>query len=436
MNDYLRLLKEFRSEIPSPDKAIAERIRARVLSHATRNRAQAADPTRARHSTRSRLVRRLVPVFALAVATLTIGLIAPWQHGPSLTARALAAVGDGPVIHAVLQDETGYTYIDLATGQETPQLKTWEIWYDSQRHFLHTKISFDDRPYSDTLETPTGFESNDSHTTESLEPKLDPALAEFVDGYRSALENGDARVVRTGTINGHDVTWIELTSDTKSKGTERIAIDETSSLPLRIEDYYADRLEGSYDIVSIETSQAGSGDFTLPTKRLPVLGFKRDDIARVSLSEAAAALPGALSVGESISGLSLSQVSRVRLTTEYEREGGLEPLIYTGLELQYGVGWPFSFAKTPEGKTRGGSFVWLEEAAQPQSIYGWIDSAVPSTGSVLIVCVKPFGPVHGNMKVMSGCSGRLVENGTFVNIRASSRELLLATARTLAPILQ
>lgn len=396
---------------------------------------QAAEPARARRSKRSYLARRLVPVVVLAAAALVAGLIAPWQHGPSFADRALAAIGDGPVIHAVLRSETGDTYIDLATGKETPQLVTTEIWFDSERRFEHWRSSIDGRLQYEVLETPTGITtSHGPSQTEPRDPKLDPALAEFIDGYRSALGNGAAHAIGSGTVNGHDVTWIEFAlypPTSKWQEAERVAVDSGSSLPLRIERYHDGHTEGSSDVVLIETLQEGSGDFTAPKAGLPTNGDMRDHITPVSPSDASEALPGAVWVGESVSGLPLRDISRVTLTTLYRAGSGLEPLVNTGLELQYGEGSPFT---PPPSKTQDGSFVRLEEAAQPQSMYDWTDNAVPPAGNVLVGCVKPIGPLPDNVFQMRGCSGRLIKNGVYVHISASSRELLLAAARALEPI--
>ncbi len=80
MNDDLRLLKEFRSEISSPDRVVVARIRARVLGHGTRERAHATDPMRTRRSKRSRIGmgrrasrRGLLIAIAVTAAMIVIG---------------------------------------------------------------------------------------------------------------------------------------------------------------------------------------------------------------------------------------------------------------------------------------------------------------------------------------------------------------------------
>ncbi|MGD0272808.1 MAG: hypothetical protein ABSB96_03660 [Gaiellaceae bacterium] len=381
--------------------------------------AQAAGPVLAGRSKRSRFARRLVPVFALAATALAIGLIAPWRHGPSIVDRALAAIGNGPVIHAVLRMKTGFTFIDLATGKETPQLETIEIWYDGERRYEHWKGRVDNGPRFDTLETPTGFtnELGRFPATTRLRPKLDPGLAGFV-GYRSALENGTARVVGKGTVNGHDVTWIEI--PVTKQWTDRVAVDNGSSLPVRIEEI--NRVAGpvgGFDVLSIETLQEGDGNFTPPK-----IGPRREvwepgKGIPVSSSEAATALPGALWNGESASGLSLSKVFRVPLTTGPGTASGLAPESATGITLKYGKVSPGS------AESSGTAFIRLEETAQSPPTYWW-----PEQGELLPTGTMLFTGAFTE----PGYNGLLVKNGIYVHIDASSRDLLLAAARSLKPI--
>lgn len=377
----------------------------------------------ARRSRRSYLARRLVPAFALAAAIIAVGLIAPWQHGRSFTERALAAIETGPVIHAVLQGETGLTYVDLATGKETSQIERTEIWYDSERRLEHWRSTIAGRLEFEYLQTLSG----------ARDPKLDPALAGFVDGYRSALEDGSARTVGAETINGRNVTWIEFAlfpPSSKWQETERVAVDESSSLPLRIERYHDGRKEGSADVVSIETLQEGSGDFSAPKNDFLNRSGRRDHISPVTLAGAVEAIPNAVWTGERIAGLSLFGITRVTLTTEFSPGSGLEPQDTNGVEIHYGNGWRYPDAAVlPDGTTTDGRFVWLEETTEATSIYS-IEAApnvgAPPAGSMLVSGANRFDG--------RGEQGLVFENGVYVSISASNRDLLLAAARALEPI--
>ena len=410
-------------------------------------------PARSRRSRRSYLARRLVPVFVLAAVALAIGLIAPWDHGRSFTdsavaERALVAIGDGPVLHVVLRQKTDYSYIDLASGQERPAVGIEEIWYDNERHFEHLKDSSELSPDSEDheiLQTPTGtWASGDINPGKPHAPIIDPALSEFFDGYRSALKNGNAHVTGRGTINGHNVTWIEFAvkpgcthtyKTCTERGcthifkacTERVAIDEASSLPLEIEWLRKGKVASTIEIASIETLPAGRGDFSKP-KKLPSRSYQlgHGQVTSITPSDAVKVLPGAVWAGKSISTFQLSSVSRATLTTRTfltttvpfpsEHESSMSTEI--GIELHYGNGssavlwWDPATDEFPSG-----SNVVLQEAAKPDMSF-WHDKTPPA----------------GIMLTDNGGDGWLVNNGIYIYIHASSQKLLLEAARALKPI--
>ena len=382
-------------------------------------------------SGRSYLARRLVPVFVLAAAALAVGLIAPWGHGSSFTEgavaeRALVAIGNGPVLHAVLRSPNGSTYVDLATGQETPQLVTTEVWYDRERRFVHRQDSINGQVYGDLLAKPFNATTKDPRTSRApYIPYLDPALVGLVDGYRPALENGDAHITGTGAIDGHRVTWIELTFF-GNEASERIAVDRASSRPIRVEQFYKGKIVLSYDVVSIETLPEGSGSFSKSKRNpSPTFNIGRDQVTSVSRSDAARALPGALWIGESISTLRLSNVSRATLTSQ-NLSNGSALVVGTGIELHYGDGSPGLAWDGPPGEKPSGSYVLLHETEMSASAY-WPTlgrlGEEPPTGSMLTDCGS-----------RGDCGAFMVKNGIHVAILASSRKLLFEAAHALEPI--
>jgi len=393
----------------------------------------------ARRSRRSYLARRLVPALVLAAAALAIGLIAPWGHGRSFTEsavaeRALVAIGSGPVLHVVLRRETDSSYIDLASGRERPAADMEEIWYDSERHFEHLKSSSELIPDSESheiLQTPTGTWASYNIDPGPHAPDIDPALRGFFDGYRSALENGTAHITGSGTIDGHNVTWIEFAVKPGcihpyQACTERVAIDEASSLPLEIEWLREGKVASTIDIASIETLPAGSGDFSKP-KRLPSRSYQSEHgpVTSITPSEAVEVLPGALWVGKSISTFQLSSVSRATLTTRTflvttqpfsMHESSMSTEI--GIELHYGNDSPAVLWWDPAtDEFPSGSNVVLQEAAKPDMSF-WHDKTPPV----------------GIMLTDNGGDGWLVKNGIYVYIHASNQKLLLKAARALEPI--
>ena len=387
----------------------------------------------ARRSRRSYLARRLVPVVALAAVAFAFVMVAPWQHGPGSTVmeRALAALGDRPILHAVLLSDTSWSFVDLASGEEKPMVDRQEIWYDSERHFERiwstTEGGLRSRHNDDLLLTPTGTWTSTWDDVEGPRPapSLDPALEEFFDGYRSALEKGTAHVAGTGTVDGHDVTWIEFA--TKSRCAydvcrERVALDKSTSLPIQIAWYRKGAaVSRGIDVASIETLPAEGADFSKPKRVARDSNFFVGRQATpIALPGAAEELPGAFWVGKSISGLDLSSVSRVDLTTRETPEPTSAESIYKTIELHYGNDSPaVLFSKPPETveePSRG--HVVIHEAATP-SIDVWPVSSDPAPGSML---------TNGKGE------GYLMKDGIYVAIYASSQELLLKAARALEPI--
>jgi len=370
-------------------------------------------PAATKRSRRSYLATRLVPALALAIILIALGSIAPWKGSPSFTDRALAAIGEGPVIHAVLRYETGFSYIDLRTGREKPQLQTTEIWFDSKRHFGHFVYRIDGSITADLLST-------------GKVPRLDPALTGFVDGYRSALKKGAAHVVGKGRLNGHAVTWIEVPF--AKVETERIAVDDGSSLPLRVE--YRNRIagssDGSYDILSIETLPEDGGNFVAASKG-PRNRQATGASVPASLSDVSEALPGALWVGKSISGQSLSRIARTTSTTDHNAAGRVTPRSEAGIELNYGDGSPQVMAGARSRK----AFLRLDEAARPRPDRWNLQFVLPRSSPMTYCGPKP-SPTDSRLPRQ--CAGFVFKNGVYVTILASSHDLLLAAARALEPI--
>src|SRR5690242_9499906 len=83
--------------------AIADALLATGPSAAARNR--------------RRLPIRLGALAAALAAVAALVLFAPWSGGgPGLTDRALAALGDDPVLHVVTEWPSNIRYIDLGSG--------------------------------------------------------------------------------------------------------------------------------------------------------------------------------------------------------------------------------------------------------------------------------------------------------------------------------
>ena len=428
MNDHRKLIERLEALVDRDNQPDWKD----VVRRAGEAPEQTADAVRARRSTRSYLGKRLVPVVALAAVAFAFVMVAPWQHGPGSTVmeRALAALGDRPILHAVLLSDTSWSFVDLASGEEKPMVDRQEIWYDSERHFERIRTTTEgglrSRYSNDLLLTPTGTWASTWDDVESPRPvpSLDPALEEFFDGYRSALEKGTAHVAGTGAVDGHDVTWIEFATKRRCPYhacRERVALDKSSSLPIRIDWYRKGAVPRGIDVASIETLPAGGADFSKP-KRVEEDSdfFVGRQATPITLPGATEELPGVFWIGRSISGLALSSVSRVDLTTRETPEPTSAESIGTTIELHYGNDSPavlFSKSlKTVEEPSRG--HVVIHEAAKPSTD----------------VWSVPSDPAPDSMLSNGKGEGALMKDGIYVAIYASSQELLLKAARALEPI--
>ncbi len=163
------------------------------------------------------------PVLAWPVAAaVALLLVAPWQgRGPSVVDRALAVVGSGPVIHAVLEQPSPAVTVNLATGEEQALVSRVELWYSEQPRELRRRVTVAGELASDFLST---------HGFMSLP---DPALTEFATGYRAALAEGRAHVVGDVEVDGRRAKRIEFAPDLGG-GVETVTVDAETFVPLTV----------------------------------------------------------------------------------------------------------------------------------------------------------------------------------------------------------
>ena len=220
---------------------------------AERVAALADEPSAARRRRRPLLVPGIAAA-AVAAVGVAIGLVfATAGHGPSLSDRALAAIGRKPVLHAVVvrsveDDRT----VDLSTGRQVSARLSVESWFDEQSRRLHVVERRNGAVIADAL-----------GTREALAKKpgwrLDPALTLFLTGYREALRRGLVRDLGSAVIDGRPVRWLGLRSG------ERVAVDAGSFLPVVIQQREGTR----WSIARIESIRFSSADFKAPRRQPP-----------------------------------------------------------------------------------------------------------------------------------------------------------------------
>ena len=115
--------------------------------------------------------------------------------------RALAAVGDGPVLHVVTSLGPGGTLVDLESGERERVRTERESWFDPARGYRSiTRLgSTQVEEYGAGVDQPIRLRS------------VDRAMQVFTRDYRDALRSGRARVLRDGEVAGTPVHWIRVT---------------------------------------------------------------------------------------------------------------------------------------------------------------------------------------------------------------------------------
>jgi hypothetical protein len=411
----------------------------------------ATGPTAAAQPRRRLPVRVGLLAAALGVV-VAILLFAPWNGGGAgLTDRALAAIGDGPVLHVVTERPTTVRYIDLRTGAAQQVMEQQEIWYDRGRGYVHNITRRPDGSVlDDELDTPqggwtpagpvidctwiaahpqqatklrvscnlNGDNGTKPHVVPRPVPTVDPALGAFLDGYKEALATGQATETGTGTVDGTKVIWLSFPYGDE---TQSVALDATTYRPLVVRDASG---TSSYRIISIGTVSQADANFVRPT--VTELGRQEAsgnvvDSTKLAVDPAAAlrALPGGLWLGSAFHSLPLTGIERATLRTTFI-DKALAPESGVGLQLVYG-------ATTSRGiPDRSRPFVQLWESNRPQAAYQWmlLRGAFPPAGAVATLGAGGF--------YLPGLL--LVRDGTYVTVMASSSELGFAAARALVPI--
>src|SRR5256885_1881660 len=128
-----------------------------------------------------------------AAAPLGVAPPAPWNgSGAPPLARALAALGDRPVIHVIAR-------VQFLRASRHPAEFQIETWYDTRHRLLHTITRANGRIVGDVLVSRSVRlgRSGIMPFARVATPKLEPALADFTTRYREALASRDAHVVRT-----------------------------------------------------------------------------------------------------------------------------------------------------------------------------------------------------------------------------------------------
>lgn len=410
---------------------------------------------------------RFAAVAAVVSVAAVVALVSPWEgRGSGFVERALAALGNGQVIHAVsVSDVAGRTVLDLQTGAERPIRTETEIWFDSTRGLERVTTRMGGVVTMDELQTPEGAwtedgrvytcawiaahpiqatkarvscnASGDNGTTPRRLPEprpvLDPALADFVGGYKDALASGSATRDGSGVVGGRTVEWLKFErQDSPPVGepaqttVERVAVDEQTLKPVLVETLVNGQPTGRSAISTIETLDPQAVDFSKPKPAPPGQSPVATSVTGeqvVSQAEAAAALNGRLLLGGgTLDGLPLGQLTLQQIVTGYGADSGVPYTHSQGVEAVYGG---------PTDWNSPADYVVLKESLRPEMLYRFSGSLAqpPAEGDMLVSKIESSQPGIAHPTIWLG---QLAKNGVYVTVEATSKTLLVDAARSLA----
>jgi len=352
--------------------------------------------------TRASYAWRLLAVAAVVGAGIALAVIAPWHgHGDGLVGRALAAMGRGPVLHAVIESHVpNETIVTLSSGHERPVPQTLEYWYDADRGSLRAISSTNGGVVVDALVPRNG-----------TEPRLDPALTAFVSRYREALKSGEAREAGRGTFDGRSVIWLRFAYRLFG---ERVGIDARTYRPVVIEPLgpQGQPVAPTWTVAEIGTGPYRSSDFR---------------------------------AGKPVASLSISSRLETIVPSRAERVVGWTPVWlgrrFRGLPLQYAQLQLLSHdPPVPRRLTKGVYFAYgrgadriqISEAKAREPIYWLPPGGAPAPGTALL----RRAPVSGPGPIKRDCQAQVHMAGVWVTIEGWNRaaSLCIDAARALVKV--
>jgi hypothetical protein len=341
---------------------------------------------------------RLLAVAATIGVAVVVAIVAPWHgHGGGVVQRALAAVGDKPVLHAVIESSSlQQSILDLKTGAERPATQSEEYWFDPARDLLRFKSSVEGRVIAQGL---VGKQPGYS-------PGVNPALEAFVSGYRQALSSGKAHEVGRGIVAGRSAIWVRIDFN---GSRERVAIDAVTYRPIEIEELDAKgRVEPLiWHVLAIDTRPKEAADFTAPSAPAAVSGGFRPSPSMPPRALAHAVGWTPVWLGESFGRLPLTSAQVQRATLPR----GVPASQRSGVLLSY-----------DDGSAR----IFIQEALRPGLGNGFFPSdPLPPRGHALITNVIAVG---------TACKAQLQAGGVWVTITASGTNACELAAHALVPI--
>jgi hypothetical protein len=341
-------------------------------------------------ATQSRGRRRwpMVATLAAALAALAVvlALLVVRNNNPSLVEEALAAVGNRPVIHAVVERPAGdNVVVDLRTGRAAPVIVELESWHDERSDRFRVVTRRQGRIVADVI------------VRKAFPIGVDRAAATFLSSYRRALESGQAREHGNGLVVTTGGVREQVKLNSARRPQEFASVEQPNAV---------------WRVMLYATGPAREGDFR--TARPPVRPIAGQVVSssRLSLNQALKVLGPRLAERARYAGGALQTVLVQRLASELSdgrtRRG-------VGFELDYG---------SPN------NFVQLRLARRPEPAYGYVEGRLTYSFNPLPAPerVDLVRPTAGGSSLWLG---QAHVAGFYVTVRAPSRQLTVSTVKAL-----
>lgn len=351
---------------------------------------------------------------AAALALLALALVAPWEseRGNPILEGALAAVGDGPVFHVVIRERvpTGRRY-DIQDGRPVPVESVHESWVDGERRRFHHIERRDGKVVTDDISGLGGFGPAQTAATLAAD-------------YRRKLEEGEWRIVRTGTIAGRKVHWLGSNAPARpGVPSTETAVDADTYRVVRIQTL-GGHFRSTLDFDVLESVARSEADFAVRFAPPSAPRQVRPVGERVDPSAAAGAVEGAQWAGTSVRGLPLREIRSSPWRATLRPGGDVRGTIVT-------VAYGDRLGTIVDPATNDPTGVEVVQAAD--------DSPARRFLTPTPVRVPPAPAGSFDLSAESSPSGNffvgtLRKPGVWILVRASSRKLLFETVRALRPI--
>jgi hypothetical protein len=349
-------------------------------------------------SSRRRALTRSAALVAVGAAALVAVLLWPSGGGRNpIIDRALAAIGNGPVLHLVSRAPTGQELVNLKTGRTTLPTFEYESWSDRRLTRFHFLIREKGRVIAELLYPQD--RTRDMHVDAP-----DAAYAAFWSGYRRALSTGKAKIVSKGSLYGRPVYWLTFSSP-----TNEVAVDRRTYKPVAFRSISPSGRHYDIRLLLVRTEPFSTSAFKRRTSTPnPVTGGNSAGSERIfPLGPGSPGRPW-LRAGSTIAGLKLVAVLRTQTTSGRKTTNGIE--------LVYGS----------QGDLRRS--LTIDEARHPDELSKW--TGIPK--GFMRFSVGEGG--ESNRRPYKSWTGYLVRHGVYVSITTGvSRAAFFQAARALRP---